>query len=56
VEVFLVQMGFTIVLEILRAKGKAKQFEAVFYKIHGAIENVFPELKPENRDAKGSDA
>lgn len=44
-----IEMGFTVVLSILRNKKKAQQFEAVMFKIHGAIENVFPQLKPENR-------
>lgn len=47
---FWIPMALSVLFELLKNRGKAAKYKAALYKLHGAIESLFPELVPEVRD------
>lgn len=52
---FWIPMALSVLFEILKDRRKAVKFQAALYKLHGALETMFPQLQPENRDSGGKD-
>lgn len=50
----IIAMALAVLFDELKDKKRAQRLRSQLFKLHGIIENVFPELQPESRskDAK----
>lgn len=46
---FWIPMALAVLFELLKKRGQAAKYEAALFKLHGAIEALYPQLKTENR-------